>query len=452
MMDLLTTETHQIYKVSEVTSIVKDILENCPIANLWVEGEVSSSRKPASGHIYFTLKDASSQIKCVLFKSEASRMRFIPEDGISVVLFGELTVYEPRGEYQIVVKRIEPLGLGALQLAFEQLKKRLEAEGLFDESHKKPIPLVPQRVGVVTSSTGAAIKDILNVMGRRFSNVSVLLYPVRVQGESAPQEIAEAIKVMNDLGNLDVLIVGRGGGSVEDLWAFNEEIVARSIYASEIPVISAVGHEIDFTIADFVADRRAPTPSAAAEMVVANKIDLVRRLNDLKSRMYGSINSRTQLLQKQTENLQGRLLSRSGRERIQLFQQKIDELLSKAHNMIINSIQQRRNLRDSYEQKLMYVGVPARIHEIKKEVWNFEQRCFVSIEHILESKRDKFGKLTAELNALSPLSILQRGYSICTQYPSKTLLKDANQVSIGDKVGVKLAKGELTCKVEEINS
>ena len=264
-------EARQIYKVSEVTGIVKRTLENSPIASLWLEGEVSNFVRHSSGHLYFTLKDSKSQIKCVIFRSSADRLRFAPESGISIILYGKLTVYEPRGEYQIIGTRVEPLGIGDLQLAFEQLKNRLGAEGLFDEAHKKPIPLVPQRVGVITSPTGAAIRDILNVMGRRFSNVSILIHPVSVQGNAAPGEIAAAIDTMNAVGGLDVLIVGRGGGSVEDLWAFNEEVVARSIYASEIPVISAVGHEIDFTISDFVADYRAPTPSAAALLVPARR-------------------------------------------------------------------------------------------------------------------------------------------------------------------------------------
>lgn len=442
-------EAPRIYKVSEVTTIVKSILEDSPIADLWVEGEVSNFKRHSSGHLYFTLKDAANQIKCIIFRAVASRLRFIPEDGIEIILYGKLTIYGPQSVYQIRGLHVEPLGLGAYQLAFEQLKQRLGAEGLFDESHKKPIPLVPQRVGVITSPTGAAIRDILNVTGRRFSNVSILLCPVKVQGEGAAEEIAAAIDTMSKVGGLDVLIVGRGGGSVEDLWAFNEEVVARSIYASEIPIISAVGHEIDFTIADFVADRRAPTPSAAAEMVVANKSDLVRRLDGLRVRMCSQLDSRIQLLRRRLENTQHRLLLRDGRDKIHLFQQNIDDLLSRAHNILNNSTERLRSSLRQLSEKLMYIGIPAQLSEIHREIGNLEQRCTVSMQHLLESKRDKFGTAVAELNALNPLSILQRGYSICFWHPSKEVIRNATEVSTGDKVGVKLASGEIICEVKQ---
>ncbi len=449
-MDLF--ETQHIYKVSEVTKIVKSVLEESHIANLWVEGEVSNFRIPSSGHQYFTLKDPNSQIKCVIYKSSAGRLRFVPEDGISVILYGKLTVYEPRGEYQIVGTRMEPLGVGALQLAFEQLKQRLEEEGLFDEAHKKPIPLIPKRVGVITSPTGAAIRDILKVTGRRFSSVSILLHPARVQGEGAAQEIAAAIDTMNKIGGVDVLIIGRGGGSVEDLWAFNEEVVARSIYASEIPVISAVGHEIDLTISDFVADRRAPTPSAAAEMVVANKVDLVSRLSSLNVRISRSINSRIELFRERQENTQHRLLSRDGTDKIHSFQQNIDDLLSRACNALANSVERRRGVLEGCSEKLTYIGIPAQVSEMRKDIGNLEQRCITNMRHLLRSRADKFKTFVAELNALSPLAILERGYSICYRHPSRQVVRNAAEVSVGDKVGVKLANGDLVCEVEQTSA
>ncbi len=449
-MDLF--ETQHIYKVSEVTKIVKSVLEESHIANLWVEGEVSNFRIPSSGHQYFTLKDPNSQIKCVIYKSSAGRLRFVPEDGISVILYGKLTVYEPRGEYQIVGTRMEPLGVGALQLAFEQLKQRLEEEGLFDEAHKKPIPLIPKRVGVITSPTGAAIRDILKVTGRRFSSVSILLHPARVQGEGAAQEIAAAIDTMNKIGGVDVLIIGRGGGSVEDLWAFNEEVVARSIYASEIPVISAVGHEIDLTISDFVADRRAPTPSAAAEMVVANKVDLVSRLSSLNVRISRSINSRIELFRERQENTQHRLLSRDGTDKIHSFQQNIDDLLSRACNALANSVERRRGVLEGCSEKLTYIGIPAQVSEMRKDIGNLEQRCITNMRHLLRSRADKFRTFVAELNALSPLAILERGYSICYRHPSRQVVRNAAEVSVGDKVGVKLANGDLVCEVEQTSA
>jgi exodeoxyribonuclease VII large subunit len=272
---------------------------------------------------------------------------------------------------------------------------------------------------------------------------------VAVQGKGAAEEIAAAIDAMNDIGGLDVLIVGRGGGSVEDLWAFNEEVVARSIYASEIPVISAVGHEIDFTIADFVADRRVATPSAAAEMVVANRADLVRRLESLKSRMYSQLDSRMHLAKERLGNIQHRLLSRDGRDKIHSLQQNIDDLLARAHSVLSNSIERRRSSLAGYREKLTYIGIPAQISEMRKEVANSEQRCIVSMRHLLRSKRDKFRAATAELNAVNPLSILQRGYSVCFRHPSKEVIRSAAEVSTGDKVGVKLASGEIICEVIE---
>ncbi len=449
-MDLF--ETQHIYKVSEVTKIVKSILEESHIANLWVEGEVSNFTRHSSGHLYFTLKDPKSQIKCVIFRSAASRMRFVPEDGISIILYGKLTTYEPQSIYQIQGTRMEPLGVGALQLAFEQLKQRLDEEGLFDEAHKKPIPVIPHRVGVITSPTGAAIRDILNVTERRFSSVSILLHPARVQGEGAAREIAAAIDTMNKIGGVDVLIVGRGGGSVEDLWAFNEEVVARSIYASEIPVISAVGHEIDFTISDLVADHRAPTPSAAAEMVVANKVDLVSRLNSLNARISSSINNRIGRLRERQESTRRRLLSRDGTDKIHSFQQNIDDLLSRARNALTNSVERRRGVLENCSEKLTYIGIPAQISEMRKDIGNLEQRCIVNMRHLLESRADKFKTVVAELNALSPLAILQRGYSICYRHPSREVIKNAAEVSIGDKVRVKLANGDLVCEVEQTSA
>ncbi|MEE9165043.1 MAG: exodeoxyribonuclease VII large subunit, partial [Nitrospinota bacterium] len=260
----------QVYTVTEITRAIKFSLET-EFPRVWIEGEISNLRIPSSGHMYLTIKDEESQIKVVMFRSGKSQLKFGPKDGDQVIVKGKITVYEPRGEYQIVIDYMEPKGIGALQLAFQQLKEKLSKEGLFDEELKKSLPLLPQKIGIITSPTGAAVRDILNIIDRRFPNVHILIAPVKVQGEGAAQEIAAAVKDLNKIKGVDVIIVGRGGGSIEDLWAFNEEVVARAIFESEIPVISAVGHEIDFTISDFVADLRAPTPSAAAELVVRDK-------------------------------------------------------------------------------------------------------------------------------------------------------------------------------------
>jgi len=277
-------EGRYVYKVSELTSNIKIILEDS-FPNIWVEGEISNFKSPSSGHFYFTLKDSKSELKCVFFKSSNERIKFEIKGGMRVMCSGRVSVYERQGAYQLYVARMEPKGIGELQLAFEQLKERLFKEGLFDESRKRPIPILPDRIGIVTSPTGAAIRDMLHVLKKRFSNVEVHINPVRVQGEGAREEIARAIEDFNTLDNVDVIIIGRGGGSLEDLWAFNEEVVARAIYDSKVPVISAVGHEIDWTISDFVADRRAATPSVAAEIVVPKKSDLVERLDDIEKKI-----------------------------------------------------------------------------------------------------------------------------------------------------------------------
>lgn len=277
-------EGQYIYKVSQLTSNIKIVLEDS-FSNILVEGEISNFRNPSSGHFYFTLKDEKSELKCVSFKSNNEKMKFEVRDGMHVICKGKISVYEKQGIYQFYVSKIEPRGIGALQLAFEQLKERLFKEGLFDESRKRPIPKLPDRIGIVTSPTGAAIRDVLNVLKRRFSNVEIIVNPVKVQGEGAKEEIAQAIEDFNRLDNVDVIIIGRGGGSLEDLWAFNEEVVARAVYNSKIPIISAVGHEIDWMITDFVADLRAPTPSVAAELVIPEKRDLIEILDNIEKRL-----------------------------------------------------------------------------------------------------------------------------------------------------------------------
>jgi len=298
-MDLFAERT--ILSVSRLTSLLKDLLEE-NFQQVWVEGELSNLSQPASGHLYFTLKDSGAMVRCVMFRSNAKALKFRLEEGMVLILRGRLSVYDQRGDFQIICEYLEPQGAGALQLAFMQLKERLATEGLFDEAHKRPLPLLPRRVGIVTSSTGAAIHDILNVLGRRFAALELLICPVHVQGNGAAEEIAQAIDDFNRLQAADVLIVGRGGGSLEDLWAFNEEAVARAIHRSSIPVISAVGHETDWTIADFTADLRAPTPSAAAEMVCTSSEELSRQVSDLNHRLKQAIQKQLQLANR---NLQG---------------------------------------------------------------------------------------------------------------------------------------------------
>jgi exodeoxyribonuclease VII large subunit len=443
-------ETQHIYKVSELTRTIRLILEESHISEVWVEGEVSNLRRPFSGHLYFDLKDAESQINCVIFKNQANKFKFTLEDGISIILQGRLTVYEPRGNYQIIGNRVEPIGLGALQLAFEQLKQKLEAEGLFDLEHKKPLPFMPRNIGVITSATGAAIRDILSIIRRRFYNVHILIHPVTVQGDAAPTEIASAIDLMNEIGGLDVLIIGRGGGSIEDLWAFNAEIVARSIYASEIPIISAVGHEIDFTIADFVADYRAPTPSAAAEIVVPNKADLVRTLDSLKSRLYINMENYIELTRNQLENSQARLKSVDIRNRIRFLQQSIDYIMQRAYDVLRDYINEKRHEFSENKVKLLYPGLPSKIPKIRSNQAELQQKLLTSMKDALRDKKERLGVVLAKLDALSPLSIMKNGYSISRKYPSKKPIKSITDTSIGDEVEIRLSDGSLICEVQQI--
>jgi exodeoxyribonuclease VII large subunit len=394
----------KIYTVSDLTTEVRALLEDS-FSGIWVEGELSNFRHPSSGHMYFTLKDQESQIRVVMFRMANRQLKFQPRDGLAMLVYGALSVYEPRGEYQIVVEYMEPKGLGALQLAFEQLKERLQAEGLFDDSRKRPIPMLPERIGVITSPTGAAIRDILQVLRRRFAGVDVLIHPVTVQGDQAAPEIVDAIRELNRRGGLDVLIVARGGGSIEDLWAFNEEVVARAIAGSKIPVISAVGHEVDYTIADFVADLRAPTPSAAAELVVSKKDELAQRLDDLQARMSGVVRSR----------LDGLIVRVGGLER---------------HLRLLNPMERIRMQR-------------RHLTALWKDLSGWVDRRLAVLNGELKAAAGK-------LDSLSPLAILSRGYSICMRLPGQEIVKESAGLVAGDEVEVRLHRGRLHCDVREV--
>ncbi len=393
-----------IYTVSELTKYIRVILEDSFPA-IWVEGEISNYTLHSSGHMYFSMRDANSVLKCAMFKRANEKLKFKLKDGMKVICFGAVSVYEARGDYQLIVEDIEPKGVGALQLQFQQLKEKLAKEGLFDVAHKIPIPYLPTRIGVVTSPTGAAIRDILNVARRRFSNVEIIINPVKVQGQGAKEEIALAIRQFNKLKNIDVMIVGRGGGSLEDLWAFNEEIVARAIYESEIPVISAVGHEIDYTIADFVADVRAPTPSAAAELVIPKKEDLANAINTSRTRLKNALAGKIDFLK--------------------------EKLISLKESYVLR---QPLNLVIQYEQK---------IDDICKNL-------AVYIDHLVKMRGENFNLLSSKLEVLSPLGILNRGYSITTKLPEGIIIKDSKILKRGDQVETKIGKGKFTSKVEEI--
>ena len=331
----------KVYTVSELTKKIRETLEvNFDL--IWVTGEISNLRTPSSGHYYFTLKDKESQIKAVLFRPQLRFLKFLPQDGMDIICYGRLTVYEKRGEYQIIIEYLEPKGIGALSFAFEQLKEKLSKEGLFDQAHKKPIPFLPKRIGIITSPTGAAIRDMIQIIGRRFSNLEIYIYPVRVQGEEAPSEIVKAIYEMNQWGKVDVIILGRGGGSLEDLWAFNTEEVARAIFDSKIPIISAVGHEIDFTIADFVADLRAPTPSAAAELVVPDRTEITNVISSLSVRL----NTRMKQILEMEKQHYFMLIKRLPDLRFRLsdLQSRIDDLKSRLAPNLLQLIRLRKEM------------------------------------------------------------------------------------------------------------
>ena len=435
-----------ILTVSELTLGIKDLLEtNFP--EVWVEGEISNFRVPPSGHLYFTLKDDFSRIRAVVFRMQARGLRFVPGDGLHVICKGRVSLYEKRGEYQLILEAMEPKGIGALQLAFLQLKERLEKEGLFDPLHKKAIPMVPQKIGIITSPTGAVIRDMLHIIDRRFENVHVLLYPVRVQGEGASLEVAKAIEYFNAQMEMDVIIVGRGGGSLEDLWSFNEENVARAIYRSKIPVISAVGHETDYTISDFVADLRAPTPSAAAELAVRDKRELKNTLHYLKTRLDHRMVQNLQEYRTQLSHL--RKIFISPKKRIENYFLRLDELTNRLTLLTSWTFKGNREKCFHFIERISLQHPRQKIGNLRLLTFQAKKRLERNIRHSMEIRRRQLWGIFGKLESLSPLSILQRGYSITQKIPSLQILRDAAHVQKGDKVEVRLHRGTLLCGVEK---
>ncbi|MCK5257645.1 MAG: exodeoxyribonuclease VII large subunit [Deltaproteobacteria bacterium] len=437
----------KILTVSELTLEIKHHLEE-GFGEIWVEGEISNFRSPSSGHYYFTLKDGKSQIRGVIFRFMGRYLKFEPQDGLAVICRGKISVYEPRGEYQLILDYMEPEGIGALQLAFEQLKEKLEKEGLFDAARKKPLPLLPKKIGIVTSPTGAAIRDLLNVIGRRFPNVGILINPVKVQGEGSAQEIASAIYELNTIPEIDVIVVARGGGSLEDLWAFNEEIVARAIDQSSLPVISAVGHEIDFTIADFVADLRAPTPSVAGELVVKDKAELSHLIDSFSSRLSNQMIHFLETVKNQFGFLKKGLPDL--RLKISDLQLRIDDLSSRLTPHILQSLELKKEMLGGRRVRLLLRNPQLKVGEYLKSVSLCEKSLIDSVYLMLNRLRQVLERYLGELDSLSPLSVLQRGYSITRLFPSYKIVKDNKMVSVGDKVNIVLGKGEIFCQVDKI--
>jgi len=423
-----------VYTVSQITQDIKLILENT-FGEVWVEGEISGFTKTPKGIIFFSLKDSASILRCVMFNTYAASVKFEIKDGMNLICFGRVSVYEKDGRYQLYVWQVEPKGIGSLQLALEQLKQKLEKEGLFSVEHKRPIPYLPAKIGVVTSLSGAAVKDILKVLDRRFKDINIIINPVRVQGEGAKEEIAQAIKDFNRLNEgspvdqrIEVMIVGRGGGSIEDLWAFNEEIVARAIYNSKIPVISAVGHERDWTIADLVADVRAATPSVAAELVIPEKEDLEERVNAL------------------SEDLKRSFLDISLN-----FQETMDDL---AHRLVL-SIQNLLKLNiselESIQKKLALLNPSVLIQQHKVKIADLARQIYIRLGHFIKLREGEFNVAIEKLSSLSPLNILARGYSITFGMPEERIIKDTKVIKIGDTIKTRLHEGEFFSQITEVN-
>jgi exodeoxyribonuclease VII large subunit len=435
--------------VGELAMRIKAHLED-QFPAVWVEGEISNLRTPSSGHAYFTLKDDTAQLRCVLFRGRGRRVAFQPEDGMQVLAFGGLDVYLARGEYQLVVELLEPKGVGALQLAFEQLKRRLEAEGLFDAARKRPLPPFPRTIGIVTSPTGAAIRDMLHVIDRRFADLRILITPVRVQGEEAPGEIVAALRDLQAVEDLDVIIVGRGGGSIEDLWAFNDERVARAIAGCRVPVISGVGHETDFTIADFVADLRAPTPSAAAEVVVQEKLQVARALVGLYEALKQAMASRLERDRERVEVLGKRRVLTDAARALRDLYRRVDELTSRLTRAMRGSERQVTHRLSLARNALRSLNPVARIANGTVLLAQLRGRLASAAVHSVKVSQHRFDAAVGRLDSLSPLAVLGRGYSLTRLLPSGVIVRDAAQTRPGDAIEILLHQGAVEARVERL--
>ncbi len=485
----LMPEKH-VWRVSELTLRLRDVLEE-EFPDVWIEGEISNYRAAQSGHLYFTMKDEKAQIRCVCFRDQVRGLRFRPEDGLKVTVRGGVSVYEARGEYQIYVSHIEPVGLGALQLAFEQLKNKLEAEGLFDAERKKHLPALPRRIGIVSSPQGAAIRDILRVLRRRFPNLHVTLFPVKVQGDGAAEEIVRAIQHFNRTEMVDVMIVARGGGSLEDLWAFNEEIVARAIAASEIPIITGIGHETDTTIADFAADLRAPTPSAAAEIVVRTRAefekhiedctralvqymryffserrhavrdltthrafrrpgDILRRqrqrVDELNAALAKGLNRRIDGVRRRVNASSTRMASIDLRRRVSMLRLRVERRQSELSAALERAVTRRRRRYAQAQLRLASMDLRARVSVLRRRLDRRTSEFAAHARRYLTATRRKLEAATVRLEERSPFQLLERGYAIAYDAKGK-VLRSAEQIATGDDVSVRLYRGQITATV-----
>lgn len=435
----------RVWKVRDLVAAVRTHIER-EYSDAWVEGEISNFRAPESGHLYFTLKDGNAQIRVVMFRSSARVLRFRPADGLQVVVRGRITVYEDRGELQISAEYIEPKGAGSLQLAFEQLKAKLEAEGLFAAERKKPIPSLPSRIGIVTSAQGAALRDILNILERRHRSVNILIYPAQVQGEPASREVAAGVRYFNQQASVDVIIVARGGGSAEDLAPFNNEGLARMVVASEIPVISAVGHETDFTIVDFVADLRAPTPSAAAELVIRSRQEIEDQATVLHERLsramrYRLLMGRQALTELARHGAFARMMAV-----IRQRQQKLDDLTHRAEMAERQLLEKMRRRWETVSAAVRHYDLRRVLSGVRKELDSWTSALAAVIRNVLLQHRVRSERLQTALQSLSPLASLDRGYALVFD-ANGNLLKDSSQVEPGDEISARLAHGQIQASV-----
>ena len=439
-------QTRKVYTVSQLNADIKFLLEE-QFPFVWIVGEISNFRIPGSGHFYFTLKDEGAQINAVMFRGQQRKLKFEPEDGIRITGMGRLSVYEPRGTYQIILEYMEPAGVGALQIAYEKLKARLAEDGFFDDKFKQPIPFLPQNIALVTSPSGAVLHDMLSIIDRRFPNIIIQIFPVKVQGEGAETEIETAVELLNQKADSDVAILARGGGSLEDLQAFNSERVAKAVFRSRIPVISAVGHETDYTIVDFVADLRAPTPSAAAELAVPVKSELLRQVDDtfaaLGYRMFNLIDR----LRFDLADVAKRLADPN--RQVQDWRLRLDDLAARLHRQVLILLERKIESLKWWQDRLVAHSPHSQIHNFNVIIKQNLYKLLNTFNKTIEVKSTRLGELKARLETLSPNAILERGYSISRTIPDLKVVRNAKTVSINQDLEVVLAKGSLTCRVKE---
>jgi exodeoxyribonuclease VII large subunit len=444
-----TRAARTVLTVSELNATIRDLLEN-QLQNVWVEGEISNARVWNTGHLYFTLKDGASQIKAVMFRSAVRYLKFKPEDGLKVVARGKISVYDPKGEYQILCEHMEPKGLGSLQQAFEQLKKKLAAEGLFDPARKRPLPALPRRIGLVTSIDGAALRDVIRVLRRRYPNAHLVISPTRVQGEGAGREVAHAIRKVARIEAVDVIIVARGGGSLEDLWAFNEEVLARAIVASPVPVISGVGHETDFTICDFVADLRAPTPSAAAELVVRRKDEFFSHIDRISERIDAAMHHRLRRMETRLHVLEARPGYAGFEGRLAVRGRHVSELASALRQRISQGAARRTRRHELLRRSLDQFDPRHRLAAIRTRLVSRDGQLSAAARRRMSVAQNRFGGLAARIEGLSPLAVLGRGYSVTWDASRTRIIRDASTVEAGDRISVTLERGSLEATVDSV--